>query len=445
MRRPLSLRIKVALSWAVYIPVVGMTYCIVWLDRKLRLPLPFPRDVEQLAERKQWLIDELRSGGALPADALVNSCEVTPLNQSIIFRSNAGIVEIRYKSGDEEKLLKCFAKFAPTMGTVWNKTIFNLQLNHIKEGWFNQFFVNQDAAIAAPKVYCSKVSVITGNLCLITEYMGDDMEYRECAYERFPQEHLDLALEGLASLHAQYWGDQSARMKRILPIDDMSVYLFDSMVSGSWTMPAREVLVRSWTRMNQPQTILHGDSRIGNMMFPAAPDRGRYVLIDWQATRSGRGAFDLAYFLILSLISHHRAEVEKTSVDTYHRLLITKGVNDYSREELEEDYRHGCLCTLVLLSLPMLSGEVSVEGMAAQIFVFGMGVWRERMQLFFEDFDYVWMADRYGLTEQQSRDAVVEMLAVIAKRLYDISDAADTHEPLVDLLKRNGVAHEFDV
>jgi hypothetical protein len=68
---------------------------------------------------------------------------------------------------------------------------------------------------------------------------------------------------------------------------------------------------------------------------------------------------------MLSLISHHRQAVEQTSVDTYYRLLIEKGVKNYTREELEEDYRHGILCTLVLLSLPMLSGEVSVEGMAA--------------------------------------------------------------------------------
>ena len=197
--------------------------------------------------------------------------------------------------------------------------------------------------------------------------------------------------------------------------------------------------------MNRPQTVLHGDSRIGNMMFPSAPGRGRYVLIDWQATRRGTAAFDLAYFLILSLISHHRQAVEKASVDDYYRLLISKGVKDYTREDLEEDYRHACLCTLVLLSLPLLSGEVSVEGIAAQIFVFGMGVWRERMRIRFEDFDYKWMADRYNITEQQSREAVAEMLGVIEQRLKDISDASGTNEPLTDLLKRHGVAHEFGV
>lgn len=445
MKRTVGHRIKVSLSWAIYIPIVGVSYLIAWLDRKLKFPLSFPRDVEQLAERQSWLLHELMHSNALPADAEITDCRVTPMNQAIIFRSNAGIIEVSYLSKGEKKVLKAFAKFAPTMGSVWNKTIFNIQLNHIKEGWFNQYYVNQDKNVPAPHVYVSKVSVITGNLCLITEHMGDDIEYRECAYESFPQEHLELAIDGLASLHAEYWGDTSKRMEHVLPISDTSVYLFDSMVSGTWSMPAREVLVKSWTLMNQPQTVLHGDSRIGNMMFPSAPGRGRYVLIDWQATRRGRGAFDLAYFLILSLISHHRKAVEKTSVDAYHRLLVEKGVKDYTRTDLEEDYRHGCLCTLVLLSLPMLSGEVSVEGMAAQIFVFGMGVWKERMRIHFEDFDYEWMADRYAITVPEAKGAVAEMLAVIDKRLHDISAASDSKEPLAELLKRHGVAHEFDV
>jgi hypothetical protein len=301
MKRTVGHRISVALSWAIYMPIVGVSYLIAWLDRKLRFPLPFPRDVQQLAERRPWLLAELKKSGTIPADAVIDSCEVTPLNQTIIFRSNAGIIEIRYTQSGTQQVLKCFAKFAPTMGSVWNRTVFNLQLNHLKEGWFNQYFVNQDAALPAPRVYYSGVTALTGNLCLITEHMGDDIEYHEYPYKSFPQEHLDMAVDGLALLHAHYWGDTSPRMKRIQPIPDSVVYMFDSMVAGSWSMPAREVLMRSWIHMNRPQTILHGDARIGNMMFPSAPGRGRFVFIDWQATRSGVGAFDLAYFLVLIL------------------------------------------------------------------------------------------------------------------------------------------------
>jgi len=444
MKRSLAHRIKIITIWILYMPTVGFFFLVTWLDRRLRFSLSFPRDVQQLSERKEWLLAELKKNNTLPADAVIDSCEVKAMNQAVIFRSNAGTVEIKYTTGGAQHTLKCFAKFAPTMGTVWNKTIFNLQLNHIKEAWFNLYFVNQNKNVPAPHVFLSRISILTGNLCLITEHLGDDIEYQECSYAHLPQEHLDMAIDGLASLHAEFWGDTSARVARALPISDTVVDMFDYVVAGGWSMQARDILTQSWKRMNVPQTILHGDSRIGNMMFPS-PQGGRYVLIDWQAARRGKGAVDLSYFLILSLISRHRKEVEQASVDTYHRLLLAKGVKEYSRADLEEDYRHGCLCTLVLLSLPLLSGEVSAEGIAAQIFVFGMDRWRERMRIKFEDFDYVWMADRYGMTEAEARAAIAEMLGVIEARLKKIADSSEIKMSLVEILKDQGIPHEFEI
>lgn len=443
MKRPLSLTIRIYLSWAIYLPVVGISFIVAWLDRKLRFPLSFPRDVDQLQNQKDWLIAELKKNDTLPVDAEPTECIVRPMDQSSIFRSDAATITIQYIAQDGPRTLRCFAKFAPSMGTVWNRTIFNLQLNHIKESWFNEYFVNQDG-IPAPKVFIAKVSAATGNLCLVTELMNGDMEYRECAYDHLRGEHLDLALDGLATLHARYWGDRSERMKRIMPIDDMTVHFFDSLVARKWSIPARKVLVKCWIWTNNPQTVLHGDARIGNMMFPIAAD-GRYVLIDWQATRKGRAAFDLAYFLILSLISSHRKAVEETSKQRYYDLLVIKGVTGYTREDFEEDYRHASLCVLVLLSLPMLSGEVSVEGFAALIFVYGMHVWRERMRIHFEDFDYKWLAANYDITEQEAHSAVAEMLAVIQARLDGISAASGVRESLRDILKRNNERYDYEI
>lgn len=423
MNRPFLQNLKTALLWIILLPIVGTTYLVVWLDRKLKFPLPFPRDVNALAEQKDWCINELKKNGVLPADAVIDDYKVTPLNQTIIFRSNAGVLEIKYSSGGVQQSLKCFAKFAPTMGTVWNKTIFNLQLNHIKEGNFNNYFAKVDD-IPAPKVYCSVISANTGHLCLITEHMSDCMEYLETVYEVFPQHHLDLALEGMATLHARYWmgivdntNTGNDRMKYVLPIEDSTVYLMDSIVASSWSIAARKILEKSWCLMNEQQTVVHGDARIGNMMFPSSAGKGRFVLIDWQAVRKGTGVYDLAYFLILSLHSEHRKQVEQQSIDTYYRHLVAKGVRNCSREELEDDYKHACLCVMVLLSLPLLSGEVSVEDKAAMIFAWGMGVWRQRLQDKFEDFDYAWFARNYSLTETEAKNAVTEMLSVIEARL----------------------------
>ncbi len=424
MNRTFFYYLRIIFIWVLYLPVVLATYVIVWLDRKLKFPLPFPRNITALTKAEKWCIAVLKKNNVLPADAEVKEYKVTPLNQDLIFRSNAGVIEINYHHGGENKTLKCFAKFSPTVGSIWNRTIFNLQLNHIKETSFNRYFISVDKSIAAPKVYYTEMSFLTGNLCLITEHMSGCMEYQEGKNGTFPSEHITMVMDGMSTLHAHYWKNVSPRMKKVLPIEDSTVSLFDSMVASSWSIHARNVLVKSWRRMNVRETILHGDSRIGNMMFPKSETEGRFVFIDWQAVRQGKGVYDLAYFLILSLSTQFRVEVENQCLDTYYNSLVAKGVSDYTKEELEDDYRYACLCVLVLLSLPLLSGEASAEGVGAKNFVWGMNVWRERLEAKFAEFDYIWMADRYEMTEHQGQEAVKEMLNVINQRLKRIEAAS---------------------
>ena len=422
MNRGIIRNIKLAGMWAVVLPVTLFSYIITWLDRRIKFPMGFPRDTEQLANKQQWLIKALKKNGVLPVNAVVSDYKVKPLSQKMIFRSNIGIVEINYSLQGSNKTLKCMAKFAPTVGSIWNRTVFNLQLNHIKEVFFNKYFIGTDKEVSAPAVYHTGLGILTGNFCLIMEYMEDCIEY---ALEELPQSQFDLMLEAMAALHARYWKDTSARMGFVFPITPTHVDFFDSMVAGKWSIDAQKVLVKSWCMVNEPETILHGDARVGNMMFPAAPDRGRFVFIDWQAVRKGKGVFDLAYFLVLSLTPEKLSTTEQPAIDTYYKHLINKGVTAYSKQQLEEDYNHACLSVLVLLALPMLSGEASAEGDGAQIFAWGMNIWRERLQAKFANFDYQWMANRYGITETEGRDAIAEMLSVIENRLKGISAGAN--------------------
>ncbi len=409
--------LKVAGIWLSSAIFVPSTYITVWLDRLLKFPLPFPRNVDELVKKQDWCVDVLKKNGILPKEADVLHYKVIPLQQELIFRSNAGIIEIEYEEAGTLKTLKCFAKFAPVSGSVWNRTVFNLQLNHIKETHFNRYVLPNHPAIAAPAVYYSEVSSLTGNLCLITEYMDNCELHLDGLTGDISSKNLNLALENLASLHAEFWKDNGSQTAHVFPITEATVYFFESLVKTSWSAPARKILVKSWNLLNEPQTYLHGDARIGNMLFPGTNTSGRFALIDWQAVRKGKAVYDLAYFLILSLSAETRNHLEQQAMETYYLYLVAKGVTGYSKEEMEEDYRHACLCLLVLLSLPMLSGEASAEGEGAKIFSWGMGIWRQRMQQKFETFDYAWLARKYQITEQQGRSAVAEMLGVIEERL----------------------------
>jgi hypothetical protein len=400
---------RVFFAWAVILPAVGIGWLIAWVDRHVGSLLAFPRNLEALKRRRDWC------EGVLPRGVGVKEVSVAPLSSTVAFRSDSGFVEV---TGDDGSKVELFAKFAPTSGSIWNRCIFNLQGNSAKETRFAAL-CRDGERVPAPRAYFAKHDPLTGNLCVITEKMTDAVEHREDV-EAVPAAHVELALDGLARLHALWWGQPP---KEVSPIPRAVVDWFDSLVAFSWGKAARKILVESWARMNAAQTVIHGDARVGNMLFPTTAGSGRFVLIDWQAVRSGMAAYDLAYFLTLSLSAQQRSQVEQRSIEAYHRKL---GVSAYRLEALEEDYRHACLCVVVLLSLPLLSGEASADGAAAAVFVGGMGLWRDRLRAKMDGFDYAWVAREYGIAEGEARAAIAEMLGTIDARLKGIQLRART-------------------
>ena len=49
MKRGILRTLALIFACVAFIMIIPATYIIVWLDRKLKFPLPFPRDVAQLA------------------------------------------------------------------------------------------------------------------------------------------------------------------------------------------------------------------------------------------------------------------------------------------------------------------------------------------------------------------------------------------------------------
>ncbi|MBL8954011.1 MAG: aminoglycoside phosphotransferase family protein [Myxococcaceae bacterium] len=378
------------LGWLLVIPMAVVGWWVALLDRVLKPSPGFPRDLAALARDPGWVRRELKLEGEV---------EVAPLTKTVAFRSESGFLRV----GGHD----FFVKHAPKVGSVWNRAIFNLQLNAVKEVQFNGEFLSQHPGLPAPRAYVAKASAVTGNLCLITEKMTGAVEHREDE-PSLPQTHIDAAIDGLAALHTRCWGSTT---KLVMPITPGVVRWFSSLAAFSgWSPAARSLLVQSWLRMNEPQTVIHGDARVGNMLFGS-----RFVLIDWQAVRLGRAAYDVAYFLLLSLPTAQRRAVQAQCLERYRAAVPA------AAPELDDDFRHGCVLTLVLLSLPLLSGEASADAEGAKVFVGGMGLWRERLRAAFEDFDFGWLSQAYGVTEAEGRAAVAEMSGVIERRLAGIA------------------------
>ena len=107
-------------------------------------------------------------------------------------------------------------QIAPSMGTIWNRTIFNVQFNALREAVFN-YFVVRNESIAAPAVYVSKVGAFTGDLILITEFIRNAEEYQEGTSVPLTPLRFDAAVQGLAAVHGKFWNDDTERTKWVSP------------------------------------------------------------------------------------------------------------------------------------------------------------------------------------------------------------------------------------
>jgi aminoglycoside phosphotransferase (APT) family kinase protein len=78
---------------------------------------------------------------------------------------------------------------------------------------------------------------------------------------------------------------------------------------GRWPVldRAREILRGRWPR-NQPQGLVWGDARIGNIMFDA--DFGVAAVVDWEQASLGGALHDLAWWLISASHMHGEARPE---------------------------------------------------------------------------------------------------------------------------------------
>ena len=108
-------------------------------------------------------------------------------------------------------------------------------------------------------------------------------------------------------------------------------------------------------------TLNHGDCRLGNLFFRD----GEVVSIDWQGPSFTRPPGDVAYFLMSSLPVEGRRTHERSLLDSYHEVLLDRGIRDYSRDQLEEDYRRGMFRNLTIAVFAIATVDVdSVDAKA---------------------------------------------------------------------------------
>jgi aminoglycoside phosphotransferase (APT) family kinase protein len=94
-------------------------------------------------------------------------------------------------------------------------------------------------------------------------------------------------------------------------------------------------------RRSAPFSLVHGDYRLDNLMFPPVGDD--VVAVDWQTVTVALPARDLSYFIGTSLPVKQRRAAEHLLVQSYYEELRARGIKEYGFERCFGDYRFGQL------------------------------------------------------------------------------------------------------
>lgn len=380
----------ISLCFLTFLLCIG-SVCIAFLtmwERFFGRSFSFPHTLAELQTHSEWCIQKFQATDVVPEDIHVEAWNVSAFQEESTFRSHMAKIELIYTLVSESNQVHppqytfhCLAKCAPTQGSLWNRIVFILQGNHVKEvGFYRDLSARLQSSV--PRCYGSDIAVLSGHFCILMEYIENAEGYTE--HEGCPDSHLPRVMRSLALMHATFWdlGSLKTRPDWLQNIPEALIELF--LIWGkeldAFLGQQSRVL---WTRSNLPMTVLHGDARIGNMLFPK--DGTQTILYDWQATRLGNPALDVAYFLVLSVDSEVRAAKELEVLQIYHQALCEQGISGYDWSTFLEDYRMSCLHILILLGLPFLSSEISVEDPINRYHALSGGViWSKRIHQMIE-------------------------------------------------------------
>lgn len=192
-----------------------------------------------------------------------------------------------------------------------------------------------------------------------------------------------LALaEGLAALHARWWGGtrlaeagapmhSADHIRSFVAIAEPGVGhilgRFSSELQPHWPDAMRELFARHpqamIERTSDPNgfTLIHGDVGHGNVLAPREGQHPLYIIdrqpFDWSLT-TWLGAYDLAYAMVLDWPVELRRQWEMPVLERYHAQLVAKGVQGYSRQRLVDDYRL-CVAMGVYVAVEYCRGGIN--------------------------------------------------------------------------------------
>lgn len=197
----------------------------------------------------------------------------------------------------------------------------------------------------------------------------EDLTALPCADQLHGLRHEQVlaTVREVARLHAAYWDSPALHALDWMPAHD---HFFDDGFEEHWPGFARSYELRigrdalrlgervaarrAWLEQciaDRPSTVIHGDLRADNLLFPSAGDgTDEPVLLDWQLANRSLAAIDVARLLGGSEPAAERHGHQLEVGVAWHEALVEAGVRDYELADALHDFR---LAALYCLFIPV--------------------------------------------------------------------------------------------
>ena len=264
-------------------------------------------------------------------------------------------IRLNYNLAEESGPRSLIAKF-PTTNPQVREFIFTVTRHYQREAHFYQQ-VADAVPVKVPKLYYSAVDVASRKSILLIEDLAQfhTLDKRKGC----PPQEAAHAIREIARLHAAWWeGAALADLTEIAFDHPEFAKQMQHLYQGTWPaflakMGSRlpdafveighklgECLTYVHTQLLQsPQTLLHRDFQLDNLLFASTDINSPPTFIDWQLMSVGRGTQEIAYFIGTSMSLTDRRRTEDDLLRLYYSTLTDLGVKEYTFEQCLVDYR----------------------------------------------------------------------------------------------------------
>ncbi len=372
-----------------------------FFDRRVRSARPgFPINMDQLADQEAWCLSTLQRASVIPDGALISSFEVARFAADKSLRSHLARIRLTYEHDSQSHEFSCLAKFAPMRGSLHEHAVYVLQDNASKEcGFYTRCAPALGPSV--PEAYFARADKRTGHFLILLEEVTGSRYFAD--HETVDEELPVQVAATLGHWHAMHWDAAADAAHWQRPISPVVIDYFATRFDGPHKKTLAQLMRLVWNQaISGPQTLIHGDARLGNWLFQGK----RAVLFDWQALRWNRAAFDLAYFGLLSMDKPGR-EAAWPQMKRAYLDALKAGSVAYNSDDFDEDCRFAECLSFFLVTAPLLARETSsgpehVEGLRR------LGdAWNRRLGVWLETTELGWLADRAELSPKEVKTALV--------------------------------------